>query len=56
MFGGPEHGLHVRSSAVDRGSCKAVFPRFILSSGRLVEYEGGGEETPPSQTRMASLN
>jgi formate dehydrogenase major subunit len=33
----------VQKTAVDRGTAKQ-FP-LILTSGRLVEYEGGGEET-----------
>jgi formate dehydrogenase major subunit len=36
-------GFTVQKSAVDRGVAKQ-FP-LILSSGRLVDYEGGGEET-----------
>src|SRR5262249_16468661 len=36
-------GFTVQQAAVDKGIAKA-FP-LILSSGRLVEYEGGGEET-----------
>ncbi len=39
----PNIGFTVQKAAVDRGIAKA-FP-LILSSGRLVEYEGGGEET-----------
>ena len=39
----PNIGHTVQKSAVDRGIAKQ-FP-LILSSGRLVEYEGGGEET-----------
>ena len=39
----PNIGFTVQKSAVDRGIAKE-FP-LILSSGRLVEYEGGGEET-----------
>lgn len=39
----PNIGFTVQKSAVDRGVAKQ-FP-LILSSGRLVEYEGGGEET-----------
>jgi formate dehydrogenase major subunit len=39
----PNIGFTVQKSAVDRGVVKQ-FP-LILSSGRLVEYEGGGEET-----------
>ena len=39
----PNIGFSVQKSAVDRGIAKA-FP-LIVSSGRLVEYEGGGEET-----------
>jgi formate dehydrogenase major subunit len=39
----PNIGGSVQKMAVDRGVAKD-FP-LILSSGRLVEYEGGGEET-----------
>ena len=39
----PNIGFSVQKSAVDRGIARA-FP-LIVSSGRLVEYEGGGEET-----------
>ena len=39
----PNIGFSVQKTAVDRGIAKA-FP-LIVSSGRLVEYEGGGEET-----------
>jgi formate dehydrogenase major subunit len=39
----PNMGFTVQKSAVDRGVSKE-FP-LILSSGRLVEHEGGGEET-----------
>jgi formate dehydrogenase major subunit len=39
----PNIGFTVQKTAVDRGIAKE-FP-LILSSGRLVEYEGGGEET-----------
>lgn len=39
----PNIGFSVQKAAVDRGIAKS-FP-LILSSGRLVEYEGGGEET-----------
>jgi formate dehydrogenase major subunit len=39
----PNIGATVQKAAVDRGVAKD-FP-IILSSGRLVEYEGGGEET-----------
>ncbi len=39
----PNIGLTVQKNAVDKGIAKQ-FP-LILSSGRLVEYEGGGEET-----------
>ena len=43
QFRVPNIGFSVQKSAVDRD----VFKKFplILSSGRLVEYEGGGEET-----------
>ncbi len=43
QFRVPNVGFDVQKAAVDRGIAKA-FP-LILSSGRLVEYEGGGEET-----------
>ena len=36
-------GMSVQKAAVDKGFAKS-FP-IILTSGRLVEYEGGGEET-----------
>ena len=39
----PNIGFTVQKTAVERGIAKQ-FP-LILSSGRLVEYEGGGEET-----------
>ncbi|MGC1995620.1 MAG: formate dehydrogenase subunit alpha [Pseudolabrys sp.] len=39
----PNIGFSVQKAAVERGIAKQ-FP-LILSSGRLVEYEGGGEET-----------
>ncbi|HEY9455700.1 MAG TPA: formate dehydrogenase subunit alpha [Bradyrhizobium sp.] len=39
----PNIGFSVQKAAVDQGIAKK-FP-LILSSGRLVEYEGGGEET-----------
>jgi len=39
----PNIGFTVQKAAVDKGIAKE-FP-LILSSGRLVEYEGGGEET-----------
>ena len=39
----PNIGGSVQKAAVDKGIAKQ-FP-LILSSGRLVEYEGGGEET-----------
>jgi formate dehydrogenase major subunit len=39
----PNIGFSVQKAAVDKGIAKS-FP-LILSSGRLVEYEGGGEET-----------
>ena len=39
----PNIGATVQKTAVDKGVAKQ-FP-LILSSGRLVEYEGGGEET-----------
>jgi formate dehydrogenase major subunit len=43
QFRVPNLGFTVQSMAVDQGIVKR-FP-LILSSGRLVEYEGGGEET-----------
>jgi len=39
----PNIGFSVQKAAVEKGVAKQ-FP-LILSSGRLVEYEGGGEET-----------
>jgi formate dehydrogenase major subunit len=39
----PNVGFSVQKAAVDKGIAKQ-FP-LIFSSGRLVEYEGGGEET-----------
>jgi formate dehydrogenase major subunit len=39
----PNIGFSVQKAAVEKGIAKS-FP-LILSSGRLVEYEGGGEET-----------
>jgi formate dehydrogenase major subunit len=39
----PNVGFSVQKAAVDKGVAKE-FP-IILTSGRLVEYEGGGEET-----------
>jgi formate dehydrogenase major subunit len=39
----PNIGFSVQKAAIDKGIAKA-YP-LILSSGRLVEYEGGGEET-----------
>jgi len=39
----PNIGFDVQKAAVDKGIAK-TFP-LILTSGRLVEYEGGGEET-----------
>src|SRR5437879_3527683 len=47
QFRVPNIGFTVQKSAVDRGIIKQ-FP-LILSSGRLVEYEGGGEETRSSK-------
>ena len=43
QFRVPNIGFTVQKSAIDRD----IFKKFplILSSGRLVEYEGGGEET-----------
>ena len=43
QFRVPNIGFSVQKAAVDSGISKQ-FP-LILSSGRLVEYEGGGEET-----------
>ena len=43
QFRVPNIGFSVQKAAVDKGIPKQ-FP-LILSSGRLVEYEGGGEET-----------
>jgi formate dehydrogenase major subunit len=43
QFRVPNIGFNVQKAAVDAGIAKE-FP-LILSSGRLVEYEGGGEET-----------
>jgi formate dehydrogenase major subunit len=43
QFRVPNVGFDVQKAVVDRGVAKE-FP-LILSSGRLVEYEGGGEET-----------
>jgi formate dehydrogenase major subunit len=43
QFRVPNVGFSVQKAAVDKGVAKQ-FP-LILSSGRLVEYEGGGEET-----------
>jgi formate dehydrogenase major subunit len=43
QFRVPNIGFTVQKSAVDRGVAQQ-FP-LILSSGRLVDYEGGGEET-----------
>ena len=43
QFRVPNIGFTVQKTAVDHGIVKQ-FP-LILSSGRLVEYEGGGEET-----------
>ncbi|RVI56515.1 formate dehydrogenase subunit alpha [Sinorhizobium medicae] len=39
----PNIGFSVQKAAVDNGTAKS-FP-IILTTGRLVEYEGGGEET-----------
>src|SRR5947207_9229890 len=39
----PNVGFSVQKAAIDKGIAKQ-FP-LIVSSGRLVEYEGGGEET-----------
>src|SRR4030088_3818185 len=47
QFRVPNLGFSVQKAAVDRGIAKQ-FP-LILSSGRLVEYEGGGEETRPNK-------
>jgi formate dehydrogenase major subunit len=43
QFRMPNVGFDVQKAVVDKGIAKE-FP-LILSSGRLVEYEGGGEET-----------
>ncbi|MBM3598555.1 MAG: formate dehydrogenase [Alphaproteobacteria bacterium] len=43
QFRMPNVGFDVQKAAVDKGIAKE-FP-LILTSGRLVEYEGGGEET-----------
>jgi formate dehydrogenase major subunit len=43
QFRVPNIGFTVQKTALDKGIAKN-FP-LILSSGRLVEYEGGGEET-----------
>ena len=43
QFRMPNVGFDVQKAAVERGIAKD-FP-LILTSGRLVEYEGGGEET-----------
>lgn len=43
QFRVPNIGFTIQKAAVDKGIVKD-FP-LILSSGRLVEYEGGGEET-----------
>ncbi len=43
QFRVPNLGFDVQKAAVDKGIAKQ-FP-LILTSGRLVEYEGGGEET-----------
>jgi len=43
QFRVPNVGFDVQKAAVDKGIAKQ-FP-LILTSGRLVEYEGGGEET-----------
>ncbi len=43
QFRMPNVGFDVQKAAVDKGIAKQ-FP-IILTSGRLVEYEGGGEET-----------
>ncbi|MEA2995395.1 MAG: formate dehydrogenase major subunit [Alphaproteobacteria bacterium] len=43
QFRMPNIGFDVQKAAVEKGIAKQ-FP-LILSSGRLVEYEGGGEET-----------
>src|SRR5260370_17803883 len=47
QFRVPNIGFSVQKAAIDKGIAKE-FP-LILSSGRLVEYEGGGEETRPNQ-------
>jgi len=57
QFRVPNIGFDVQKAAVEKGVAK-LFP-LILTSGRLVEYEGGGEETrstsgSPSCSRMPS--
>src|SRR5258705_2876599 len=52
QFRVPNIGFTVQKSALDRGIIKQ-FP-LILSSGRLVEYEGGGED-PRSNKWLAHL-
>src|SRR5438270_8981545 len=43
QFRMPNIGFSAQKAAVDKGIAKQC--PLILSSGRLVEYEGGGEET-----------
>src|ERR1043166_7379851 len=43
QFRVPNIGFSVQKAAVDKGIAKS-FP-IVLPSGRLVEFEGGGEET-----------
>src|ERR1035437_2738771 len=43
QFRMPNIGFTVQKAAVEKGIAKSF--TLILSSGRLVEYEGGGEET-----------
>ena len=52
QFRMPNVGFDVQKAVVEKGIAKE-FP-LILSSGRLVEYEGGGEETR-SNKRLAEL-
>lgn len=43
QFRMPNNGFSIQKAAIERNTARQ-FP-LILSSGRLVEYEGGGEET-----------
>jgi formate dehydrogenase major subunit len=47
QFRVPNIGFSVQKAAVDKGIARQS--PLILSSGRLVEYEGGGEETRSSK-------